>query len=346
MEPSAQHGLSRVSAHWTRSLRGSAEAAPLASIEWHLIMVRQPRWQSVADWHRIASHIRNIEPRIAPFIVRGDRPRGYVARLAAKRPSLIFSPGRMTVFNPQRGRIYQGGQIPKVEQVRRLAAAGVPVPRTATLTPDLRLDPAVWGDLVILKPSDLDRSSNGLGVQLIRTSRVRFKAPSEYPPDHPGSHGPMLVQQFINTGDRIAVYRILTLFGEPLYIILNRAEERRVDLGAPDEAIENAVVATNVAKREKLFVEDADVIAMARAADAAMPEIPLKGSDIARDAATGALCVLEVNPGGNTWHFSSDVLAAARRANGPEFERRRLEQFDALRTAARVLVDRTRREAE
>lgn len=65
-----------------------------------------------------------------------------------------------------------------------------------------------------------------------------------------------------------------------------------------------------------------------------------------RDAMTGALYVLEVNAGGNTWHLSSDQLAQIREANGPEFERRRLEQFDAPRTAARVLAETTRAEAK
>jgi hypothetical protein len=334
-------------ARWAESFRGAASPAPADHrIDWNLVMVRQHGWQSLADWHRIAGYVRDIEPRIATFIVRGDHPRSYVARLAARRPSLVFSPGRIMRFAPLRGRVYQGRAIAKMEQLRRLAASDVRVPRSALLTPDLRLDPAVWGDFVIVKPTDLVTSSNGVGIQLIRTSRVRFKKQSDYPRGHPGSRGPMLVQQFIDTGDRVAVYRVLALFGEPLYIILNIAKEPRIDLAAPDDAIEKAPVATNIAEREKLFVRDADVIAMARAAHAALPEIPLKGCDIARDAKTGALYVLELNPGGNTWHFSSDILKALRRENGAEFERRRREQFDALRTAARVLVERTRNDAE
>ena len=156
----------------------------------------------------------------------------------------------------------------------------------------------------------------------------------------------MLVQQFINTGDRIAYYRALTLFGEPLNVNLGRAASERIDLDAPDEVIERAVVATQTVEKEKYLVSDPDVITLARAAHAAIPEVPLKGTDIVRDAKTGALYVLEVNAGGNTWHFSSDHLAAIRQANGPEFERRRLEQFDALRTAARVLAEKTRAEAD
>jgi len=346
MESPAPHRLYRIDARWADQLRGTASGARADPVDRHLIMVRQLGWQSAEDWERIADHVRDIEPTIAVFVVRGDLAHSYARRRAARRPTLVFSPGQLGNFHPLRGRVYQGGPIAKLEQLRRLAAGGVSVPRTAELTPDLRLDPAVWGDFVIVKPSDLATSSSGLGVQLIRTSRVRFKQRSEYPPDHPGHRGPMLVQQFINTGERIAYYRVLTLFGEPLYVNLGRAANARIDLGAPDEVIEKAVVATQAIDKEKYLVSDPDVIALARAAHAAIPEVPLKGCDIVRDAMTGALYVLEVNAGGNTWHFSSNHLARIREANGPEFERRRLEQFDALRTAARVLAEKTRAEAE
>src|SRR5262249_12852216 len=154
-----------------------------------------------ADWDRIASHVRQMEPRIATFIVSSELPHSYVRRQAARRPALVFSPGRLGAFKPRRGRVYQGKLMSKFQQLRRLAAAGVPVPRTTMLTPELKLDPALWGDLVIVKPNDLATSSHGLGIQLMRRERVRFKARSEYPPDHPGRFGAMLVQQFINTGD-------------------------------------------------------------------------------------------------------------------------------------------------
>ena len=74
--------------------------------------------------------------------------------------------------------------------------------------------------------------------------------------------------------------------------------------------------------------------------------MPLKGCDVLRDARTGRVYVLEVNPGGNTWHFSSALLAAHRANNGVEFEAERRSQFDAFSTAAHVLLERTRAEAE
>jgi hypothetical protein len=312
-------------------------------INWHLILVRLPGWQSTEDWEEIASYVREIEPRIETFIVRGDQPHSYTRRKAASLPTLVFSPGLLKGFRPLRGRVYQGSPIPKLQQLKRLAAAGVPIPRTAVLTPELKLDESVWGRFVILKPSTNRLSSFGYGIQLVRTSRVRYRPPEELPSRHPGRLGPMLVQQFIDTGDRLSHYRALTLFGAPLYVQFGRATEPRVSLAASDEEIESAVMATQTIEKERRLTNEADVIAIARAAHDAMPEIPLKGCDILREAATGALYVLEVNPGGNTWHFSS--AGAAMRRNPPEFELARRRQFDALRTAARVLAERTVAEA-
>jgi hypothetical protein len=320
---------------------------PQFPIERHLVLVRRQGWQSNEDWQRIAHHVEDIEPRIAVFIVQGTARNAYSRRKAAERPTLVFSPGPLLNFRPLRGKVYAGGPVPKIEQVRRFREAGLPVPRTAVLSPDLVLDPAEWGEFVIVKPTDLATSSHGAGIQLMRTARVRYRAPADYPPGHPGRRGPMVVQQYVNTGDRISLHRVLTLFGEPLYANYFEDLNPRVSLTASDEEIESATIATQTLQdRHSQFIASDDVLALARAAHEAIPEAPLKGCDIIREASTGQLFLLEVNPGGNTWHFSSDHLAARRAEGGAARERRRIQQFDAFRTAARVLVRRTMAEAE
>jgi hypothetical protein len=75
----------------------------------------------------------------------------------------------------------------------------------------------------------------------------------------------------------------------------------------------------------------------------AIPEVGLHGRDIIREPHTGKLFVLEINPGGNTWSFSSPWAALLRRElNMPDLS----VQFDAWRVCARLLVERTRNEAE
>ncbi len=66
----------------------------------------------------------------------------------------------------------------------------------------------------------------------MRAVRVRFRAPEDYPAGHPGRRGPMMVQQFINTGERISLYRVLTLFGEPLCANRYGSARSMVDLSS------------------------------------------------------------------------------------------------------------------
>jgi hypothetical protein len=317
-----------------------------AEVTRHLVLGYRPGWQSPADLAAIAAHMRDLDPTIGTFILPTVRPNSVSGRLAAERPTLVVSAGPIRVFLPRRGKVYQGQVIPKVEELRRLEAAGVPVPRWALLTPDLRIDAAEWGEFVVVKPTDIATSSHGLGIQLMRSRRVRYRAPQDYPQGHPGRHGPMMVQQFIDTGEYIAAHRVLTLFGEPLYAMTDLSDERRLPLTAADDDLDHIAIASQSIKaQQKVFVNDPDILNLARRAHAAIPEVPVKGVDILRDVKTGALFVLELNCGGNTWHFSSRQQAQARIENGPEFERQRYRQFDGMRTAARVLVARTISEA-
>ncbi|WP_156387309.1 hypothetical protein [Devosia sp. Root105] len=316
------------------------------ALQRHLVIVHQPGWQALDDWYEIAQMVRRIDPTTGVVIVAADRPDPELLKLAASLPSLVFSAGPLGKFAPARGKVYHGRPIHKFEQLRRLAAGRVRVPMSTVLGPDTKLDPAMWGEFVVLKPTDIATSSQGRGIQLMRTVRVRYIKPENYPEDHPGRRAPMVVQQFINSGPRMPHYRVLTLFGEPLYCQMSEAGDNRVDLSSDDETIEAAPVALNVLQgKTKTFLYRADVAALARAAYRAIPEAPLQGCDIIRDAATDRLYVLELNPGGNTWHFSSDFQAPLRAIDGPEHEARRRWHLDAFGTAAHVLADVTRREA-
>lgn len=315
----------------------------------HLVVVLRPGWQSPDDFRDIARRIGKIDPSIGVFLVSGADAAADIVELAATRPTLVFSPGPLGQFRPRRGKVYHGRPVAKVEQVRRLHAAGVPVPMTLVMHPGMGpLDPRVWGRHVIVKPTDLYTSSKGLGIQLMRTERVRYRAPEEYPEGHPGRLGEMVVQQFINTGSHVSAFRVLTLFGTPLFCQFNRTGVPRVPLDSDDATLEAAPVATQGGggERTREMIYDADVIAMARAAHWAMPEVPLKGVDVVREEATGRLYVLELNTNSNTWHFSSSFQAAERAKFTPEFNRARHEQLDAFGTAAHVLAEVTQREAE
>ena len=142
-------------------------------------------------------------------------------------------------------------------------------------------------------------------------------------------------------------------FGEPLYCRKGFTLKPRPPLDAPDEVLLKAQIATNAetgTRKRAQFSNDADVLDLARRAYAAMPAIPLQGVDIIREAASGRLFVLEINAGGNTWHFSSTYMEERRKSRPAEEQsahprEERIAQFGAWDVAARVLIKKTREEA-
>ncbi len=318
------------------------------SVERHLILVHTFGDQEIADFQGIARRVRQLAPDIEVFIAENDLPCSVTRRHAAKRPTLIFSPGKLLEFQPTRGKLYAGSPIPKLEQIARFKAAGVPVPESVEITPDLVLPEDVFGSHVVVKPG-FSLASNGKDMALMRREAVRFRPRDAYPHDHPGRHASMYAQRFVDTGPFVNHYRVLTFFGEPLLAFKTTSQVARLSLDSPDDVLATMMVKatrrTGPIKRE-LF-RDPDVLAMAQRTYAALPEIPLQAVDMVKAANSGRLFVLEANPGGNTWIFSksSSGESGARltRALGVE---RLTDQFDAFAVVAKALVDRTRAEAE
>jgi len=87
-----------------------------------------------------------------------------------------------------------------------------------------------------------------------------------------------------------------------------------------------------------------DVIQLGRRVAAAFPDIPCLGQDIVRSKVTGELFILEANPGGAVWHFSSAVYTQQPQYN-EAFTKEMYAQFGALDVVADRLIERTRREA-
>lgn len=297
------------------------------------------------DFLDIRSRIVAAAPEITVMIVTTRKHDQALADLAGRRPTLVVSPTPLGAFKPRRGRIYQGRAISKDEQLARLAALGIPIPRTTKLVPELSLDPAVWGSHLIIKPTG-SRSSLGVGFSIVPTDKVRFRGPEHYPEGHPGRAAPLMVQQFIDTGHSARHYRVNTLFGRPLYCLLNISTDTLPDLGSITEEFQSSAIATNnhdAGKRKLELVADRDVIDLAARCHAAFPEVPLKGVDIVRDHRTGQLYVLELNCTSNTWHISSDYFSAFR--TGPATKEKMIAQFGAWDVAAAALIERTRWDA-
>jgi hypothetical protein len=231
--------------------------------------------------------------------------------------------------------------IAKTEQMKIMSRHGFPVPRWQTIVPGGEYSSKEWGPIAVTKPTALGSSSYSRGVAAVRPEDLHYLPPGSFPEGHPGRDGPMLIQQFINTGLFPAQIRVLTLFGEPLYAEKIQAEEPHpIPEPVTAESVAGWTITPVTVKRVRSFVYDDDVLRLARRAYGAFPDVPLQACDIIREEATNKLFILEINPGGNTWHFSSR-FAQSQRIDG----RRREERFDAFRVAARVLAERTRNDA-
>jgi hypothetical protein len=313
--------------------------------ERNLILVHQPGRQNRADFETIAEKVQELAGDIEAFVASNDIPSSVTRKKAAQRPTLVFSPGNLTAFRPLRGKVYAGKPIPKLEQMARFAAAGLPVPAFAELTPGLVLSEQVFGSHVVVKPG-YSLASHGQDITLMRREAVRYQPRNSFPPDHPGRLGAMFVQRFVDTGPLVKHYRVLTLFGQPLFAYHNTSLVERPPLDAVDDILAKVTVKarlqTGAAKTR--LTQEPDVLALASRTYAPLREIPLHGVDIIREHGSGKLFVLEVNPGGNTWIFSKPVSAIRlKEALGTDDL---TEQFDAFTTAAKVLIERTRAEAE
>ena len=152
----------------------------------------------------------------------------------------------------------------------------------------------------------------------------------------------MIIQKFIDTGEYPSHYRVLTLFGEPIFAFRAVSTVRRPPLDAAREALSAGPFMARHGQRRLIVPVEPDVLDLARKTFLAISNVALHGVDVIRERATGRLFVLEVNPGGNTWSFSSKWAATLKsELNVSDLA----AQFDAWKTCARVLVQRTRREA-
>jgi hypothetical protein len=304
----------------------------------HLVLVHTAGWQDVANFQAIKAHVEEMAPDIRVFIASNDIRSSFTRKKSAVLPSLIFSPLKLWHFQPERGKIYQGQPMSKLTEMHRLTEAGMPVPEFEEIGPETKLSAATYGPYTIVKPS-FELASWGQGIELRRTEDVRYRPPSDYPSEHPGRHAPMIAQRFIDCGKPMSC-RVLTLFGAPLFTYC-RESTRPLALDPARSAYEQADFLPAPPDVVRYATHDPAFLDLAAAAYRAMPDVALQACDIVREK-TGKLYLLEVNPGGGTWMFSSPNAPSYRANLGTEDL---TAEFDAFRTCARVLIERTRAEA-
>lgn len=316
----------------------------------NLCLVIQPTLLDPNDFGIIAKIVKTMDPSILITILTPGDKAAAVKAERWKYRSITIAIGPSGHFTPQRGPILQNGAVSKLEQYTRFLEAGVSTPRTERFQFGKRYLRNVWSEFVILKPLPLTMTSKTGQSRMYRTHRLEHLSPQFLPGDHFLREGPGLVQELIDTGLYPSKFRVLSLFGNPLYSSITRSMVPRVSLDASDEDIEASIIdaknplskAADKDDKRTVLASDPDVLAFASTVHAAFPRKPVLGIDILKRESDGKLFALEVNAGGNVWHLSSPKEKHRNRLGGKEAM---VAQLDAWNVAARALIRMAREHA-
>ncbi|MFT3986150.1 hypothetical protein [Aestuariivirga sp.] len=304
-----------------------------------IIIHRGPDYE--ADFDLISQKVFALDDDITIYSVP--------AQINAQLPPEVWQRPTLTValtsdykLKIARGPILANRAIDKITQAKRMQQAGIAVPPALPFQYGMKLDPIMFGSHALIKPADLAFTTKGDGIDVFRRERLQELRPSDFPADHPihkARHG-YLVQRFIDTGPHASSVRVAVFLGKIIYSLTYIADDETPPLASCDDAMLASHSFTQKGKRQMIFREFPVEGEVALRIAAVFPEIPLLGIDFVVDHATGKPYCLEVNAGGNSWHFSSQ-LWAKRRAEFPELAAQMKNQFGAFDVAARALVEKT-----
>jgi hypothetical protein len=318
----------------------------------NLVLIhRGPRYER--DFQEIAEKVNALDRSITVYHL----PSSLDVELpvsAWQHPTLTVSITETFRLPIRRGPVLRNAAVPKLVQQEIFRRNGIATPPAMPFRFGMKLDPILFGEFVVLKTANLNLTSKGANLHLFRRSRAQEITSADFPSGHPLRRHPdsYLVQRFIDTGSNPAYYRAAVFMNRILYVWHTVIEEARPPLSAPDHMLEQAVIDIKGGTMRRKLVTHEPVLEAARKAAAAFPDVPLLAIDLVVQQDSGKIWVLEVNAGGNSWHFSSSYGKGLRRNFGLEAgadeasaeEMGRLQligQFNAFDVAAEALVSRT-----
>lgn len=329
----------------------------------NLVIIHTPGLQDIGDFHAIRSSVTESHPEIRTAIVStvlapeqlrtiqsnalgavtvslnaDPRNRFWVAQ--ATKPTLIFSPIPVRLPRGIRGYRLIARHISKLDEIDMLRSKGFPVPRSAILSPTLALDEAIWGPMVIIKPTT---GRGGGSIRLVRTRDVAALA-ERASSEHQEQEQQFMVQQWIDTGQLINSYRVMTVLDCVAYV--NQSLSLEAELLTEELPNLQAVdVASNSRSRRIIGSNEPDVYELGARIAQHLTFSPTFGIDIVRDHRNGQLFVLELNSGFPTWHLSSRAAKRDERKMGTFTLDERYRQYNALRNIGDALARATQRYA-
>lgn len=259
------------------------------------------------DFAEIAEKVNALDRSITiyhlPMWLDADLPVS-----AWRYPTLTVALNSTFSIPIRRGPILKNTPIGKLRQQEIFRANGIDTPPAMPFHFGMKLDPIVFGEFVVLKPSHLDLTSQGTNVHLFRRRRAEQLQLNNFPLTHPLQQDPRsyIVQRFIDTGAYPKYYRVATFMGKILYAWQTSLIEKRPEMTDTDDAIEKAIVDIKGGTMRRTLIDCDPILETASKVAAAFDAMPLLGIDFVVDEHNQKIWVLEVNAGGNTWHFSSN----------------------------------------
>jgi hypothetical protein len=229
-------------------------------------------------------------------------------------------------------------EMGKIEEYEHFKKNNIPCLPIERFKWGMELDPAIYGDWVVLKPEFIQ--STGKDVNMVPTKEIPNLKLKDFPESHLIHQDSYLVQRFVNTGKNPCHYRVCVFLDEVIY---SRISTLRTELPEQDETIDALLrlsVATNFRPtRDVSLIKDVEINDFALKLAKTYPSLPILGIDILKDVLTGELFILETNSGGNVWHFSSAQGRGVREDLGGRHAY--IRQYNAWDRAAEALVNKT-----
>ncbi len=201
----------------------------------------------------------------------------------------------------------------------------------------MTLDREIFGDWVVIKPAN--KTSTGRDINLIRRDEIPILKLNDFPSDHLIHQDEYLVQKFIYCGDRPTHFRVTIFLGKILFssraISRNSYPSKNSSL---QERLRTSIASNFREYRTTELYIDIEVNQFALSVAKNFQDLPLLGIDILRNNDNQKLYVLELNSGGNTWHFSSESGKGYRFDLGGR--NLMIKQYDAWDQAAMALLEK------
>lgn len=297
------------------------------------------RRESSDDFKQISRRINKIDPSIGvigcPEVIDPTFINKEILALPLLVVYLVNPPPENITHTAHKIAVKYFDKVSEQEHFKKYNLPSLPI---EPFKWGIALDSKVFGDAVVIKPEKLN--STGKDINKIPTNLIHKLKIEDFPPEHLIHKDSYLVQKFINTGKFPTHIRVLTFLGEVMYSFKSQSMIETIDTNKGISEILRNTVASNMLGQRKveLFIdEEANELALKVAAS--FPNNPLLGVDIIRDEMTKKLYVLEINLGGNTWAFSSNIGKNLRLILG---KNAMVRQYNAWDRAAEALVKKTR----